>query len=999
MTEAGAVSAVAAFFRQNLDACAWAEEPSLPPIDNTAAPPGAPPLLRFPLHSKGTSWADGALHNTDSDGVAAPLELVVSRGPGPIFSEHEVCVARCASLLLSQALARVRDGAALSEAQSALEGSFRGMQEASDAVAVLVEERERRAQLEAQQGADLEDKHKEEVSAAENALERARREAEQLRRQLVAVDRSLTVVSEATGDVCRAVSPAVAACEPGDVAEGETGLSGEEANTGEVIAVIERAARNALQCSSTRVMRRCSANMEADPAAALSKGAREVEGLPAASAAMKDGCADDEEDGGESRSSAGHGDGETESVEQLHVPIPYHDDSSSTAESLVLSIRGVSNPLQRFSGRDRTAASALASCLGTALLALREKKEKWRILRHVEADQQAAAMSTAAAEAEAQERGERAVAGMRGLVATAQLSRAQAEAAASATRRAERHADALGHLLSGLDGGARNDHAAVARVVSCRASAVVPGCASAVLLTPRRHGGKEGAGTSPVSFSPDPRTWAAATAAATAASRKGRVVHGGSEKNGRRSKAFGGRQWAKRVGGAAAQAAATGKAVCLMSGNTADVSGGGGAGVGGGDGDFSRNRVVCFSPVPGVLSSERERPVNANDTSGRPSNSSSSICSDRMRTAELQGEEAIPGSVQTPCLIAWMLCLGASEEGRDVGRDPEAPWAGLSPLTEEGVSSIPAVVEPPPPPLLPPRVANAMEAVVHAVDIALSACRTAATAAAAHSSTVRRQPDCKRGQDYAEDAASKKQQLERSRRDEELRRLRDGTAALADRVRTLEGRAAGLRASEARSAAALVRARADAGVVRGELQFATLELERSRRKPLIAVRSAAENPSPGRGGDGGSRLSGSFRPFRGPSKPTDIIGSRLCGLTGSSSIHRAGEGGAGAGLGVPSTPAEANEASSGERRGNKAVQAALVSSNDNDAAFFASTVSLPPASSSPLPPPPGGASSSVALQHMASIHARLSSSLRSSRVSRTTPPPREGAGPVLFGEA
>ena len=240
VTEAGAVSAAAAFFRQNLDACAWAEEPTPPPPGTTAASPGAPPLLKFPMLSKKIQPAVGGLHSSDDDGLAAhpassrgrwgsaaaaaatasappPLELVVSRGPGPTFSEHEIRVARYAALLLAQALARISDRAALAEAQSALEDSVQGMQEASDAVAVLVEERERRSRLEARQGADVEDKHKKEVAAAGGALERARSEAEQLRGQLDAAGESLAAVSEATGDVCRAVA---AACDPGNAAEG-----------------------------------------------------------------------------------------------------------------------------------------------------------------------------------------------------------------------------------------------------------------------------------------------------------------------------------------------------------------------------------------------------------------------------------------------------------------------------------------------------------------------------------------------------------------------------------------------------------------------------------------------------------------------------------------------------------------------------------------------------------------------------------------------------------
>lgn len=1024
MTEAGAVSAVAAFFRQNLDACAWAEEPTPPPFDTAAASPGAPPLLRFSVRSKGFKSAVGALDDSSgSDGAtalpaacsrggagggraAAPLELVVSRGPGPTFSEHETRVARYAALLLSQALARIRDRAALSEAQSALEDSFRSMQEASDAVAVLVEERERRAQLEAQQGADLEDRHYKELSAAEGALERARREAERLRGQLDAAGESLAVVSEAAGDVRRAVSDAVAARGPGVGAEGQAGLSDEEVRS-KVVAVIERSARDALRCSSARVMRRRSsavASTEAGPAAAA-EGAKAVDRSSARAAA--DGRDADDDEGGDREprsSSARHGGDEVEPVAQLHVPVPVHD--SCVAGPLFLSIHGASSPRQRFTGRDRASASALAACLGTALLAVREREEKRRVLRQAEAGHHAAAVSTAAAAAEAHKRGERAVSGMRALVAAAQLSKAQAEASASATGRAERHTDALGHLLSELDA-AGGDHSAVARAVHAHAGAAVPGCVGAALLTPRRDsrdGGGEGAGSS-LPFSPDPRAWATAAAA----SGRGRAAAHGSGKDGQRgSKAFG-RRWAKRVERAVARAAATGKAVCVGSSSSGDADASeGGAGAGAGDGDLSRRSgVVCFSPVLGGLCLERERKVDASIRSGGPFISNASTCLDRMETTELQAGGAISGRTQTPCLIAWMLRPGAGGEVRDgVGNiDKESsgtPWgAAASPLTDENDSRTPAVAEPPPPALLPPRVSTAMEAVVHAVDLALSACGAATTAAARGTHRQpgrwnapparRRQPGHERGSGAAEDdaAAAASKEMERSHRDEELRRLRAGTTALADRVRTLEGRAAGLRASEARSSAALARARADAGAVRGELELATLELQRARRQPL-AARSVENSPPPwNRAGGGSGGLSGGSRaplrgPLREPAKTLGVVSSQLCGREEVSSgrIVYAGVGeGGGFGFFPAATPAAGSggaTTSGGEKTERKAAQRALSSGGGGGGAAFATAAVLPA-------PAPADASSSAALQHMASVHARLSSSLKS---SRRPPPPR-----------
>eukprot|EP00752_Nemacystus_decipiens_P012590 g11150.t1 len=998
VTEAGAVSAAAAFFRQNLDACAWAEEPTPPPSGTTSAPPGAPPLLKFPLLSKGfSSTAVVGLRSGNGDdgeknaatrgggGSAAPpqLELVVSRGPGPTFSAHETRVASYAALLLSQALARVRNLCALSEAQSALEDSFRGMQEASDALAALVEERERRSWLQARQGAQLDNKRAREVAAVESARDRAHREAEQLRGQLDAAGESLTAVSEAAGHACRVVA---AACDPGDAAEREgIGLSYEEAEA-KVIAAIESAARDALRCSSARV----------------ADGAEQVDGLPPASAGSNGHFAGDEDCGGEfpcfTRDSSRGGDGETNAVEQLHVPIPYLD---GVQGSLVLSVHGVPSPLRPFAGSGRTAANALAACLGIALLALRETREKRRTLRDIEAEQQAAATSAAAAEAEAQERGERAVAGMRALIAAAQLSKAQADAAAAAGRRAEGHTEALGHLLSGLDAG-RGDHAAVARVVFSQASAVVPGCAGAALLTPRRDD-EGGVSTSP-SFSPDPRAWATATA-----SRTERAVQG-SEKSDRGLKRFG-RQWARRVERAAVQAAASGKTVCVAGGIIAEVSRGRRTGFGDGDGEFGRRgRVVCFSPVPGNPSAERDRKEGAT-TGGTPFGPRASVCSDRMSTTELRraGEAATGGSMQTPCLIAWMLCLGASEAGDEApgaGNNEVtsgAPWGAVSPLTDENVAPIPPVAEPPPPPPSPapprllPRVSAAMEAVVHAVDLALHS----HTATAAGALTNRRperlsvrparrlSASDKRGRAAAADAAARSEELERSRRDEELRRLRDGTADLAERVRMLEDRAAGLRASEARSAAALARARADAGAVRGELQLATLELERARRRTPLAARPAG-NSSPTRGGGTGGLSCGGPGSFWARSGGTVGAGDRFCGLASISSSNirscrsRAGEGGAG-GSGVPATPAGVG--SVGEK-GEKAFERPL--------STLASTV-LPGPSPSSSPLDGAASSSSAALQHMASVHARLSSSLKSGGLSVRTATPTEGTGSDALG--
>lgn len=182
-----------------------------------------------------------------------------------------------------------------------------------------------------------------------------------------------------------------------------------------------------------------------------------------------------------------------------------------------------------------------------------------------------------------------------------------------------------------------------------------------------------------------------------------------------------------------------------------------------------------------------------------------------------------------------------------------------------------------PPPTLPPCVSAAMEGVAHAVGLAVSS----ATAGddfdmIGHSRSAGFGSANGRGGLVAASFAGGSITMDafRSRaggnglpfggrseedttsRDEDLARLREGTSALSGRVQTLEKRAAGLRASEARSAAALARARADAMAVKGQLQLAGLERDRllSRlqetegrvvqgegRRPLTAARSRANH--------------------------------------------------------------------------------------------------------------------------------------------------------------
>ncbi|CAN0563396.1 unnamed protein product, partial [Ectocarpus sp. 12 AP-2014] len=442
MTEAGAISATAAFFRRRMDACAWTEEHTPTPLSTNSSAPGAPPLLRFRLSSTNPGWAFRSALGSSSDDTtddmplpstasscpggrgrpsAVELELVVSRGPGPDFSEHETRVASHAATFLSQALAGIRNRAALSDMKAALRESFRGMEEASDAVAVLVGERDRRAQREAKRKAELDEHCAGEIAAADEVLGRARRDAEELRRQLKGI--------------CSAVTDIGAACGAGDLAGARAGDDAEEvglsdgSGTSKVIAVVERAARDDLCCSFARVIHLPFAETEANAESetelkedriageALPLSQRQIGGRNAIPHSYPDFT---------------NGDGGQGLAEQLQVHVPYY---GSRAEPLVLSIRGNSNATQgSFRNRDRTAVgSALAACLGIALQVLREKDH----VRHLKERDEVAAACASAAEAEARTRGQRAVAGMRALVAAAEASKAQARAEAAAAERAD----------------------------------------------------------------------------------------------------------------------------------------------------------------------------------------------------------------------------------------------------------------------------------------------------------------------------------------------------------------------------------------------------------------------------------------------------------------------------------------------------------------------------------------------------------------------------------
>ncbi|CAB1098739.1 unnamed protein product [Ectocarpus sp. CCAP 1310/34] len=980
-----------------MDACAWTEEHTPTPLSTSSSAPGAPPLLRFCLSSTNPGWAFRAALGSSSDDTtddmpppstasscpggrgrpsAVDLELVVSRGPGPDFSEHETSVASHAATLLSQALAGIRDRAALSEMKAALRESFRGMEEASDAVAVLVGERDRRAQREAKRKAELDEHCAGEIAAAEKVLGRARRDAEVLRRQLKGVCSAVTDI----GAACGAGDLAGARAWTGDDAE-EVGLS-DESGTGKVIAVVERAARDALCCSFARVVRLPFAEMEANAESetelkedriardAVPLSQRQIgEGIHTHRATSGVRGEDEENAIPHSYPDSISGDGGPGLAEQLQVHVPYY---GSRAEPLVLSIRGNLNATQGcFRNRDRIAvASALAACLGIALQFLREKEH----VRRLKERDEVAAACTSAAEAEARTRGQRAVAGMRALVAAAEASKAQARAEAAAAERADQQTDALRHLLSGLDEAGRKGHAAVAASVERLASAVVPGCEGSVLLTPRRHrsgGSSRNAagvgGNRRTSFSPDPRAWATATAS------KMQGAVDGSER-------FEcGKAWARTVEEAAVQAYSTGKTMCVTTNLTPARSSQGCRGGNDSGGAPRQSPVVCFSPVPAVLPVEAERLVNGEN--GRPG---TPVSSDRMRAAELQREGvdcvasscAMSGSIGTTGLLAWVLRLDAVEAACYNGDDEEgsgSPSDAVSPLTE-------AISEPPspPPPHLPPRILSAINAVIHAVGLALFATDTAdeIDGRPERSNAFKRRRSSSRRARHVENRTHEvissltgpgETQLPKSSREEELRGLRAGTAALAERVQTLEGRAAGLRASEARCAAALARARADVGATRGELQLAELELEWERKKnaqatPTTDTFGGVEGVfglcSSRRGGRSGG-VAGMLRPSCASNKQAGVLG--VSDTVGSTLL----------GWSHPASRAERV----------LFPHAHVAGSKESETRDGGVDVAAMPSVSSP--PFTRSGASSAALQHITSVHARLSDSLKRGRVGGT----------------
>lgn len=1030
VTESGAISAVAGFFRQNLDACAWAEDTtdatthlayrySFFPTNLTTQPRSSSdsssgsssrgssrshgtstgdahdqPLLRIPLDRSCTDGPDEATVVHVSRGRTL-LELVVSRGAGPSFSEHEVRVSHQAAVLLGQALARVRTWSALAETKLALEKSFQGMAEASTAVAVLVDEREKNTLRESELRAGVEEEHERALHTAGEELRRVSTEATGLQRRLVEVEESVGVLADAMSDCCRVATGAKDGGEGGgekeeaEEGDGEEGRT-EDVATGKLVVLIENAAQEALPCRVARVQRNDVAYpgpvTRVGEVGAFGIGARQESGSSAAGRYQEGGTRVNEPERKEDAASR---------VESLRIPVPHCDVAGPPP--LTLSLRQDVTSSRVFTAGEKALASALAACLGTALFALREKRRRRTLAVALDADRKArskhreeAVASVAAAATEAQERSDRAVAGMRALTASTQASKAQARKEAAAAQRAEKHANALRHLLAGLDreGG---DHARVAKVVAARAADAVPACVDAVLLTPRRDSGRGmdvsgrftdvGCGARsetatagddvPVLFSPDPRVWAASTAASAAAS-------GGSRSGNPRR---GCKRWAREVERAASQAVVTGKAVCVQDTTTAA------SGV-----TASSSRIVCFSPVPVFSSSFLNLPPDsAAGVSGQPGTPGRRTGSDTTRKKPWR-LNPYDGSV---CVVALALCIRKARGGDGSDDSDTSSPCSHSPAS---VSETRPADETRPTEL--PWISHAIDGVIHAVSLALSAAVTA-------DDGFRNQQRPSRGggvpaglvestgysnrQGEGAENAHLSERKPRNRSSSEVKRLRDGTSSLAKRVQMLEERAAGLRASEARSSASLARARADAMGIRGELQLVALERDRllgrlrdkddrgeegrgQGRKPLAPqpLRDNVRGPLLSRGDLEGAPYFANPPPFTDSSSSPPFYSMAARNNLGYQRI-----GGVSPPLGptLRSTPALAKDFSR-VGYGGAAQSEGHAAGHGKPNAVLSSVERGPPGDAPVNSNAATTMASSDALKRMASIHARLSDSLR-----------------------
>lgn len=764
VTQAGAISVAAAFFREQLDARASANErPSSPsPQRLYQTHSSRSPSLRFPL---GACHEEHALVSTSASGAR---ELVVSRGPGLEFSKIERRICARAAELLDQALFRIRLQGALVETKAALESSLRGMEEASRAVAVMVGEKKQRAEMHEQARAELVKDHERAVLTANEELRRLREEVSNLHRRLEDMEQSFIEVARAANNLCRvvAVEGTVARRDVDCVRrEGTPGNKGfGQGNEREMITLVEDTARKALRCTFVRVEQISEPNFPTASTGVERDGGREVDGL-----SVSGRCANTIEE-----ILATDCTGETLPIPSLRVTVPQSD----TGEKLVLSLRR-EDRAGVFGNGDKAVAYALAACLRTAIIAsrgrwkVRELKEQAESDRGVHREREQAAETAAAAKAaEMQRRAQRAVTGMKAVISAARDLKVRAESSSAAVRRAEGQMKALRYLVAGLYS-AGCDHAAVAAVVAERAAAVVPSCERAVLLTRRERCYEglptvSGDGESGFWFSPDPRAW---ESAARGERNKARGDEGGAI-NG----------WAAEIERAAAKAIATGNTICVC--NRADVPTCAGA----------SRRIVCFSPLPRPVM--RLQPGERHRYEYRKENVSSTSA-DPVEWVEQSRSDA-GGRPPSDSAIAWMLCLDDVNGSGSVRLKPEEAYR--------------------PPPVLPKGITTVIEGVRIAVGLALSG-ESARKACAEITARFKERRD--------HDA---KLRREEKSRDAELDRLRRGTSALAARVQTLERKAAELRANEARSSSALARAQADAMAAKGELVLVMLERDRLIRR-------------------------------------------------------------------------------------------------------------------------------------------------------------------------
>lgn len=1031
VTEAGAISAAASFFRLQLDACAWLENiTTTPTITSATTGPTALRLLTYPLSASreaGGCFIDQAVTAPIFSDRRADDRLAVSRGPGPDFSEIETRVVAQAATLLGQALNRIAARNALTQTEIALEKSLRGMQEASEAVAVLVGEREQRAELEAERRAELNGEHERALTAAGEEFVTLREKTEEFRWRLDETDKSVAVLANAASAICRIMFAATTTAAKQDKRAGGDGVAarprGVEKTRDQLFVVVEDAARKGLQCSFARVARptgvaaSASSSQEEEPAGL--GPARQV------NSAFRHLYTYEKE----TTSDAAVLNGENTSVNvELGVPVQH---CNINGERFSLSLGGKSSSQKSFSATDIFFASALTACLGTALFALHEKQCFKELVEQAENDRKArqerddaTAASNAAAARDAKERKGRTIAGVRALIFATRASETQAEVQAANARRAERHSDAFRHLLAGLEvavvATGRN-RAVLAKSVTERAAGVVPACVSAAFLSPRVNSNNRSvvfkrATSLPIEkcdgnvmFSPDPRVWAAAQ---------------GDRRDDKK-----GRRWAETIQKAASQAAVTGKTVFVMrenSSSTAHVNV---------HAAVTSDHIFCFSPVSDAFSTamlDERRSAGLESTKEnlrRPSLNTDrmadeSTTANNTRQYGLRNvQNGIPFNSNV-YVIAWFLCLEGEDLGTFESRDDGQLKIVASAKPTSLVDSTATKTRTPSYPL-PPRVSSAIEGVVHAVGLALSARNVnstgdyfgidsarqsegtpssgiVATGSSSFSGKLSFRKEKRENiMQTASRQSDKRSRADKKLRDEDLGKLREGTSALAERVKMLERKAAELRASEARSSVALVKAKADAMTLKGELELAALERDRLCRRlgdkqEAELVGKIVRRPLVAWSSIGGNRHDEAL--LFSSSEPQGVVGGqKIPRLSSTGPMHgeyygkeaweRARGRVSAAAAGRGSLGGMAIEA---EKRSSSMDSSAYVEENvsDNEEGI---TNTSPSKVGIPLPVEHFAASgsSSEALQRMASVHARLSDSLRRGIFSNVPPESRQ----------